>query len=556
MNDRPAARLRDVLTRRALPPAPSTLHRRLEAITSTTPDRSTPVSDRLVRPRLVLGLAAVLAGTLAVAILSAGGDRSSDPSAPSEFTTVDGLPVLTVSAAIAARDAGDLPDGRVAIRGFWFGSDYRHSCPAPGEPVGDLEIYCRDGEYGITERRVPMLIGSFTSTGSVVSRQAPDILGPSLTPWITPGLEGIDKLTPPIVDGQFAAPVPIIVVGHFGDPRAAECQPEMEQVCRERLVLDRIVLFGSQVLPTPLVPPGRTAPPMPQPSEVLEVDGLLVMTVSEAVAAHQAGSLPDGRVAIRGYWSNGQVPHTCVPPPPGEQPGELELRCSDGEFGITERDEPILVVDVRRGQVTYTAQGPHLTPWFPEGLDRVGELFTLPFINGQWYPPVPILVLGHFDDPRAEDCRPDQRELCRNRLVIDRIVRFDIEAVPTPGVTPSPTPFPSPPPPGLFEPEECAGDVPYTFVGWSTAAELGIPLGNEGHLYAAISRDPVDRSGEWGRTDDGHRFRLFARVICFRAEYEGPGSMSYDEVPGTEEVHWEDGLVTPGWALVRASGSP
>jgi hypothetical protein len=319
-----------------------------------------------------------------------------------------------------------------------------------------------------------------------------------------------------------------------------------------RLVLGiAAVLAGT--LAIALFGPGRDrrtaeVPAPSPPSNVAEIDGLPVMTVSQALAAHEAGDLPGGRVAMRGYWTSSPVAHGCAPPPAGA--GELEIWCYDDEFGITERDEPIWQIDTRTGEETYTAQGPHLTPYLPAGLDGADQLF-LPMINGQWYPPVPIVVLGHFDDPRAEDCRPEARRLCRNRLVIDRIVEFDIDAVPTPGITPSPTPFPSPGPPGMFEPEECAGDVPYTFVGWTTVDELGLDRGIVGHIWAVISRDPVDRSGEWIDGPSGQRYRHFARAICFRAEYDPFETMNYESVPGTEEIHWEDGLITPGNAPVR-----
>jgi hypothetical protein len=548
MSDRHEDRLRSALLRRALPPAPEALQRRLATITATTPDRSTPLSERFGRPRLVLGLAAVLAGTLAVAVLGPGGDQSTTTDRP-PITSVDGLLVMTVSEAIAARDAGSLPGGRAAIRGFWSAPGFFPSCPAPLDPTGELEMYCHDGWFGITERNAPILGIERTSTGGMRTWQ--NDVGPRLTPWVTPGIAGADELNRPMADGQVPEPVPIIVVGHFDDPRAADCRAEARQLCRDRLVLDRIVQLGTEVMPTPLVPPDPT--PSTRPSDLTEVDGLPLMTVSEALAAHEAGELPDGRVAMRGYWTNYAVGHSCVPPQ--ETPGELEIYCHDGEYGITERAEPIWVIDIRTGQVTYTAQGPHLTPWLPNDLADAEELFALPFINGQWYPPVPIVVVGHFDDPKAKDCRVDYRELCRDRLVVDRIVEFDPGAVPTPGVTPSPTPFQSPWPAGLFDPEECAGDVPYTFVGWTTFEELGIDPRGEGHIWVAISQDPVDRSGEWIDGPAGLRYRHFARVICYRWEWESDGVMSFESVADSEEIHWEDGLITPGNAPVRPAAT-
>ena len=227
---------------------------------------------------------------------------------------------------------------------------------------------------------------------------------------------------------QLPPPVPIIVVGHFNDARAADCRQEARQLCRDRLVIDRIVQLEGVVMPTPLVPPVPT--PTAEPTEVAEVDGIQVMTVSEALAAHAAGTLPDGRAAIRGYWSNGETPHQCIPP---LGYGDLEMPCAFDEFGITERDEPIVVFD-DHGNGIYAAEGPFLVPFFPEGVDLPG-LFGLPIVDGRRYPPVPIIVLGHFDDPRSEDCRPVARQRCRDRLVIDLIVQFEPGVLPTPGAT-------------------------------------------------------------------------------------------------------------------------
>jgi hypothetical protein len=283
------------------------------------------------------------------------------------------------------------------------------------------------------------------------------------------------------------------------------------------------------------------------------VDGFPVMTVSDALAAHAAGRLAGSRVAIEGFWSGSHIDHSCTP---SFQPvGELELRCHDGEYGITEQDEPMFVVDFGSGLVTYTAKGPHLTPWIPNGLDGADALFGLPIINGQQYPPVPIVVVGHFDDPQAAQCNPAKRQLCLDRLVLEQIVSFEPASVATPGVTPSPTPFPSPGPSGLFAADRCAGDVPYSFVGWTTTAELQLPFDRPGHVWAMVTQDPVLLT-DGGFTDDpngsGHKFEVFARRICIAEE--GPGhedEMTFGEVPGSAYVLWDDGLKVPGTNPLR-----
>jgi hypothetical protein len=279
----------------------------------------------------------------------------------------------------------------------------------------------------------------------------------------------------------------------------------------------------------------------PRATEITQVDGLPVMTVGAAQAAWAAGKLPAGRAAIRGYWSDASVVHSCY-----MSHQALWWRCHEGEFGITELDEPILTLDAH-GMGVSTATGPHLTPEFDPDDRKVVALLTLPLINGQRYPPVPILVVGHFGDPSAEECPPEARPACRDRFFIDRIVDFDPGAAATPAMTPPPTPFPSPWPPGLFEAGECAGNVPYAFVGWTTFEELGIKLPGYGHIWAVVSRETADRSGgEWSEHVSGHRYRHWARVVCYRPEWMDSGVMGYVSLPGTEEIHWEDGVVTPG----------
>lgn len=283
------------------------------------------------------------------------------------------------------------------------------------------------------------------------------------------------------------------------------------------------------------------SPAVPNPAVI---DGLQVMTVSEVLAARSAGGLKIVAVAVGGYWTDGSIGHSCAFPV--VIPGVLEIYCQDGEFGITELDEPVIVID-RRGSVT-PPRGPALTPYFPEGLSRLEELFSLPIINGQRYPPVPIVVIGHFDDPLAAACRPERRQACLDRLVVDRIASFNAQAVPTPGVSPTPSPFPSPAPSGLFDPIVCAGDVPYSFIGWSTTAVLQLPFDREGHVWAVVTRDPVLLGGEgWNADPNGStgRYRPWGRRICIGEEGDF-GAISYGVVPGTGYLEWEDGHRTPG----------
>jgi hypothetical protein len=291
--------------------------------------------------------------------------------------------------------------------------------------------------------------------------------------------------------------------------------------------------------------PSRTAPPSqnaaPSPTQQV-VDGLPVYTVSELLAGRSTGDLEGGPYALTGYWTNRVIMHSCAPP--NSPPGELQVRCHDGEWGITEANEPIgdLTVDGRWIEATSA----HLTPYIASDDEEVGApLFREEIINGQRPLPVPIVVIGHFDDPRAADCQPEAVQLCADRFVIDRIVDFHPEAVPTPGITPPPSPFPfDSPPPAPFDAAECAGDVPYSFVGWIPGDELGLDRAVPTTAFAAITRDPIRQTGWQEDADTGERYRFYGRRVCFAAEWED-GSMGIDIVPGSAYREWEDGHKTP-----------
>jgi hypothetical protein len=188
--------------------------------------------------------------------------------------------------------------------------------------------------------------------------------------------------------------------------------------------------FGGTVGPSaaPGVVPSATAPLPASPSPAF-VDGLPIHTVSELLALRDGGTLGDRPVALRGFWSDLQQIHTCTPET--SNAGELEIRCYDGEFGITERDEQMMAFTTDHRLIP--ASGPRLTPFLT---DDEARRVAQPMVSGQQHPPVPIVVIGHFDDPRAADCQPTARPLCRDRLVVDRIVEFDLAAVPPPSPTP------------------------------------------------------------------------------------------------------------------------
>jgi hypothetical protein len=184
---------------------------------------------------------------------------------------------------------------------------------------------------------------------------------------------------------------------------------------------DGVVSPATTALPSPTGPPPPSSSAPTETPDALE--GLTIHSVRELMDLRAAGQIGGERVALRGFLSDRTSVQTCVVSLP---PASPQTRCHDGELGIYDRDEPLGILTLAR------------TPFVDEA--GANPLFPLAYPNGQ--PPDPtvsIVVVGHFDDPRAEDCEPEFRQLCRDRFVLDEIVESHPEAVPTPGITPSPS---------------------------------------------------------------------------------------------------------------------
>ena len=158
------------------------------------------------------------------------------------------------------------------------------------------------------------------------------------------------------------------------------------------------------------------------------------MTVSEALNAHAAGGLRNQPVAVGGYWSYDDVALFCQF---GVPLGSLLLSCEDRLRGITERDEPVFLIGTH-GETLWQAQGPHLFPYFPADTTEADQLFEMA-PGGAPYPPVPIVVVGHFDDPRAALCHAREQE-CADRLVVDRVAYYNRNLAQWPAGIPTPEP--------------------------------------------------------------------------------------------------------------------
>lgn len=145
-----------------------------------------------------------------------------------------GLHVYSVSELQAARAAGKVSGGPIALAGFWSYHPLVSSCVSDGEP-GELQL-CGQGAFGITERDEPILAVIGPKNTFVFAK------GPTIVPYVPDGALGRVLFDPP--GAHDSPPVPIEVVGHMDDPRAAQCRPTARKSCQDRFVIDQIVAFA------------------------------------------------------------------------------------------------------------------------------------------------------------------------------------------------------------------------------------------------------------------------------------------------------------------------
>jgi hypothetical protein len=149
---------------------------------------------------------------------------------------VDGNPVLTVTQALEARENG--ATGPIAIGG-WFSMAPVHSCPAPMRDPHPFEFYCQAGDWALAEAPEAIvdvvILQNADSTSMTVA-------GRSMTSArLQPVLElGQGQIFPPGTTETWR-PVPVVLIGHFGDPRAATCPAELRRSCFDRFVAERVV---------------------------------------------------------------------------------------------------------------------------------------------------------------------------------------------------------------------------------------------------------------------------------------------------------------------------
>ena len=201
----------------------------------------------LSKPRAVvagsaLGLGLVVILVAGVVLRSA---PAAGPAASGVPTTVDGLPVMTVSQALAAEpNAGD---GLVAIEG-WVDPMPLHSCPAPQSSTGALEDACTSDEILLTETRQELVVIASLDGGNSITASRPT--APYLYAHQMAGAD-VNSLLPHTADPSKAAnyrPLRAVIVGHFHDARAADCSTDQRSACDAALVVDQLAWLDGKTL--------------------------------------------------------------------------------------------------------------------------------------------------------------------------------------------------------------------------------------------------------------------------------------------------------------------
>ncbi len=167
--------------------------------------------------------------------------RAYEPAYAFPFS-VDGLPVLGIREAIAARDdpARTGPE-RVAVRG-WYTDIGPVPCPVapPGTPTSPLLDGC------------PLALNTFSDATA-------SSIGATLAPIHIGTLPGYLRA------GTVDQPSPVILVGHFHDPAAASCDASIRAACEQSFVVERVA-WARGAPTTPPTGSPEPAPPEPTPA--------------------------------------------------------------------------------------------------------------------------------------------------------------------------------------------------------------------------------------------------------------------------------------------------
>lgn len=153
------------------------------------------------------------------------------------------------------------------------------------------------------------------------------------------------------------------------------------------------------------------------------IEGFDVFTVDEAIEVQAAD---DGStIAVGGWYQAGLLPSCPAPPPPPDEPALLEGYCFADFVWLMAEPERLFHVGPNSSGGG-PPDGPAIHPMFFE----VAAPPTRPMPEEGDSIPTAVVLVGHFDDARAADCRPDVRQTCLDRFVVEWIPWLEPALVP------------------------------------------------------------------------------------------------------------------------------
>jgi hypothetical protein len=298
-------------------------------------------------------------------------------------TTIFGIDVLSVPEAILVRDSIDYSrdDEEIAVAG-WYQQPRPVRCRATSSTAAPL-----DGDCTI---EFQWLLANPESLFRVnrLSLSIHDPVGPA----ISTVFDGVDLswATGHPVENRGSTPNAVVFIGHFDDSRAGRCAPERAERCRDRFVVDQVSwLDGAAhdaIFPA-------------------EVDGIPVWSVEETIDRRDAGELSGIAVAIGGWYAESGTPfiHPCAIVILHR--GFLERWCHKAQEVLTDVPQEI----GQQSKPVGTALGPRFSPYWIGGHGTFGQT------------PQPMVMIGHFEDPHANDCASVGVATCRDLFVVDKV---------------------------------------------------------------------------------------------------------------------------------------
>jgi hypothetical protein len=183
----------------------------------------------------------------------------------------------------------------------------------------------------------------------------------------------------------------------------------------------------------PAAPAGRSAATASQARDVtfpLQVAGLPVISVADAVGLLQSGRLDGRAVAVAGYY--GEFIPAC--PYPFRYIGPLESWCHFVAFTDTRASARLCQPEGSNGMSCHQPSGTNLAPYFVSETSGNARAWAT---GGAPRDPAALVLIGHAGDARQWQCNAAAQAECANAFVVDRIAwangRDDPPAAPQTG---------------------------------------------------------------------------------------------------------------------------